>query len=109
LRTAAGQQLHLADTYQSAIDAEAARKWTDAANAYAEILNVDATYRDAAARREACQARQQVLDLQGELRHHAAAGQWQAVLDVNAELGHLDPAATDPDGFATQAQQVLDD
>ena len=109
LRTAASQQLHLADTYQSAIDAEAARKWTDAANAYAEILNVDATYRDAAARREACQARQRVLDLQGELRHHAAAGQWQAVLDVNAELGHLDPAATDPDGFATQAQHVLDD
>ena len=38
LRTAASQRLHLADTYQSAIDAEAARKWTDAANAYAEIL-----------------------------------------------------------------------
>jgi tetratricopeptide (TPR) repeat protein len=109
LRTAASRQLHLADTYQSAIDAEAASRWTDAANAYAEILDVDATYRDAAARREACQARQQVLDLQGELRHHAAAGQWQAVLDVNAELGHLDPAATDPDGLATQAQHALDD
>jgi tetratricopeptide (TPR) repeat protein len=109
LREAAGQQLHLADTYQSALDAEAASDWTAAANGYAEILDVDATYRDAAARREACQTRQQVLDLQGELRHHAAAGQWQAVLDVNAELGHLDPAATDPDGLATQAQHALDD
>jgi len=109
LREAARQQLHLADTYQSAIDAEAASEWTDAANAYAEILDVDATYRDAAARRKACQSRQQVLDLQGELRHHAAAGQWQAVLDVNAELDHLDPTATDPEGLATQAQHALDD
>jgi tetratricopeptide (TPR) repeat protein len=109
LRDAASEQLHLADTYQSAIDAEAASEWTDAANAYAEILDVDATYRDAAARRKACQSRQQVLDLQGELRHHAAAGQWQAVLGVNAELDHLDPTATDPEGLATQAQHALDD
>jgi tetratricopeptide (TPR) repeat protein len=109
LRTAAGQQLHLADTYQSAIDAEAASDWTGAATAYAGILDLDATYRDAAARREACQARQQLLDLQGELRNHAAAGRWQAVLDVNAELGRLDSAATDPDGLATQAQHAIDD
>ncbi len=109
LRKAASRQLHLADTYQSAIDAEAGSRWTDAANAYTEVLDADATYRDAAARREACRARQQVLDLQSELRHHAAAGQWQAVLDVNSELGNLDPAATDPDGLATQAQHTLDE
>ena len=109
LRAAASQQLHLADTYQRAVDAEAASEWTDAANAYTEILDVDPTYRDAAARREACQARQQLLDLQGELRHHATAGHWQAVLDVDAELGRLDPSAADPDGLATQAQHVFDD
>jgi hypothetical protein len=108
LRATASHQLHLADTYQRALDAEAASEWTHAANAYTEILDVDATYRDAAARRDACQARQQLIDLQGELRGHAATGQWQAVLDTNAELGRLDPAATDPDGLATQAQHAID-
>jgi tetratricopeptide (TPR) repeat protein len=109
LREDATQQLHLAKTYQRAVDAEAASEWTDAANAYAEILGVDATYRDAAARLEVCKARQQVLDLQAEIRHHAAAGQWQAVLAVNAELDRLDPAASDPDGLATQAQHALEE
>ncbi len=103
----ATQQRNLAKTYQRAVDAEAAGEWTGAATAYAEILVVDPTYRDAAARREACQARQRLLDLQGELRDHAAGGQWQAVLDVNAKLGRLDPSATDPDQLATHAQRVL--
>jgi tetratricopeptide (TPR) repeat protein len=109
LRDAAVHQLFLADTYQQAADSEAASDWAEAVNAYSDILEADPTYRDAAARREACQARQQVSDLQGELRHHAAAAHWQAVLDVNAELAGLDPSAADPDGLATQAQQVLDE
>jgi tetratricopeptide (TPR) repeat protein len=75
LRADASRQLHLADTYQRALDAQAASEWTDAANAYAEILEVDATYRDAKDRRDLCQEQEQLLDLQGELRHHAAAGQ----------------------------------
>jgi hypothetical protein len=103
------QQLHLADAYQRALNAEAASEWTHAANAYAEILDVDATYRDAAARRDACRARQQVIDLHDKLRRHAAAGQWLAVLDISAELGRLDPGAADPDGLATQARHAVDD
>ena len=52
LRATAVEQLHLSDTYQRALDAEAAGEWTDAANTYSEILDLDPTYRDAAARRE---------------------------------------------------------
>ena len=99
----------LAHRYTRARNAEDSHEWALAVSEYAAILSIDPAYRDAAARREAGQARQQLLDLQGELRHHAAAGQWQAVLDVDAELGRLDPAATDPDGLATQAQQAIDD
>ena len=40
-------------------------------------------------------------------RHHAAAGQWQAVLDVDAELTRLDPSSSDPDGLATLARATL--
>jgi TIR domain len=57
LRDAASRQLHLADTYQHALDAEAAGEWTAAANGYTEILHLDPTYRDAAAHHQACQTR----------------------------------------------------
>jgi 5-formyltetrahydrofolate cyclo-ligase len=49
----------------------------------------------------------QVADLLAELRLHAAAERWQAVADVDDELGRLDPAATDPDGLATRARRML--
>ena len=67
---------------------------------------VDASYRDAAARRAACEVRQHVLDLRGELRHHASE-EWDAVLAVNDEFVALDPAAADPDGLAGNAREQL--
>jgi hypothetical protein len=45
--------------------------------------------------------------LQGELRHHAAAEEWGAVLAVNDELATLDPAAADPDRLASTAHEQL--
>jgi WD40 repeat protein len=48
-----------------------------------------------------------VADLDAELRHHASVGQWQAVLDVDSELGRLDPSASDPDGLTSHARTIL--
>jgi len=50
----------------------------------------------------------QLADLLAELRLHAAAERWQAVVDVADELARLDPAAADPDGLATRARQQLE-
>ena len=93
--------------YAQARVAEDSGNWAAAARGYEEILRIDPEYREAVARKEACQARQRVADLHAELRHHAAAGQWQAVLDVDAELTRLDPSSSDPDGLATLARATL--
>ena len=93
--------------YDQARAAEDRSNWTAATQGYEQVLRIDPEYRDAAARKEACQVRQQVADLQAELRQHADAGQWQAVLEVNAELTRLDASSSDPDGLATRARDAL--
>ena len=93
--------------YAEARNAEESGDWATAGRGYDEVLEIDPAYQDAATRKEACQARQKVADLQAELRQHAGAGQWQAVLDVDAELTHLDPSASDPDGLTTRARAAL--
>ena len=93
--------------YAKALAEEDSGDWTAAARGYDRVLEIDPAYRDAAARKEACQTRQRMADLQAELRQHAGAGQWQAVIDVDAELGRLDPSASDPDGLASRARDAL--
>ena len=93
--------------YDQARAAADAGDWAAAARGYDRVLEIDPAYRDAAARKEACQTRQRMADLQAELRQHAGAGQWQAVIDVDAELGRLDPSASDPDGLASRARDAL--
>jgi hypothetical protein len=64
--------------------------------------------RQEAARREAEeQARREVEQLQRQIREHAAAQDWDAVLAVNNELAALDPAAADPDGLASAAREQI--
>ena len=81
--------------------------WAAAARGFEQVLEIDPSYRDAAARKEACQTRQWMADLQAALRLHADAGQWQAVADVDAELAGLDQSASDPDGLASRARDAL--
>ena len=107
LRDAARRGAQLASTYLLAAAAEDTGDWIAAGRGYDEVLEIDPAYRDAATRKEACQTRQRVADLQAELRQHAGAGQWQAVVDVDAELGRLDPSASDPDGLASRARDAL--
>ncbi len=93
--------------YTQARAAEDHGQWVDAAADYAEILQSDPGYRDAADRKQACETRQQVAALQDQLRVHAAAEHWQAVLEVDDKLGQLDPAAADPDGLTTRARRAV--
>ena len=57
--------------------------------------------------RAAAQHRQQVEQLQQQIREHGAARDWDAVLAVNDQLAALDPAAADPDGLASTAREQI--
>src|SRR6266568_873373 len=107
LRDNACRGRELANAYTLAIAAEDDGDWATAVQRYGEIMQANPDYRDAATRKTACVVRQKVTDLQAELRHHAAAGQWQAVLTVDAELTRLDPSSSDPEGLTTRARREL--
>ncbi|KIS25543.1 hypothetical protein TV39_21165 [Arthrobacter sp. SPG23] len=106
LRASAAQHLERAEAYHHAREAESAGDWTAAADGYAAVQE-DPDFPDAAARARNCAKRQRIADLQGELEYHAGSGNWQAAVDVAAELYALDPAATDQDGLATKARDEL--
>ncbi|MCG2624340.1 CHAT domain-containing protein [Arthrobacter sp. I2-34] len=93
-------------TYQDARKAEDDGDWAAAARGYA-LLEADPHFADAADRRRTCESRQQMAALQAALRQHAEAMEWQAVLDLAAELKALEPDAADPDGLATRARLEL--
>ena len=97
----------LADKYRLAIDAQASSDWSTAIRLYTSILDTEPGYRDAAARRQQCESFQCIADLLDQIRHHADAANWRAVIDVSDELAALDPAATDPEGLATRARYTL--
>ncbi|MEO3941093.1 CHAT domain-containing protein [Paenarthrobacter nicotinovorans] len=107
LRDNARQRLELERTYREALEAEEAEDWLAAADGFAAVQDHPA-FPDAASRRQDCERRQRMSDLQGELRYHSSLGSWEAVLDVSAELATVDPLAADPDGLATAAREELE-
>ncbi|WP_223944233.1 CHAT domain-containing protein [Arthrobacter sp. StoSoilB20] len=107
LRDNARQRLELDRTYREALEAEEAEDWLAAADGFAAVQDHPA-FPDAASRRQDCERRQRISDLQGELRYHSSLGSWEAVLDVSAELATVDPLAADPDGLATAAREELE-
>lgn len=106
LRDTARMRLELAAAYRAALEAESAGDWLAAADGFAAVQD-DPAYPEAASRRENCERRQRIADLQGELRYHSSLGSWETVVDVSNELAALDPAAADPDGLATEAKAEL--
>ncbi|SDX03731.1 CHAT domain-containing protein [Arthrobacter sp. cf158] len=102
LRDSARNRLHLARAYREALEAEEAGDWLAAADGFAAVQD-DPGFPEAATRKQDCERRQRVSDLQGELRYHSSLGSWEAVLDVSAELASVDPDAADPDGLTTAA------
>ncbi|WP_404391343.1 CHAT domain-containing protein [Humibacillus xanthopallidus] len=106
-RSDAAQQLELRQAYERAFAAQQSGDWLNATLGFSEITDVDPSYRDAAERGRACQKAQQIADLGDELRYHSEAGNWQAVLEANADLEALDVHAADPDGIATRAREAL--
>lgn len=107
LRDNARQRLELERTYREALEAEETEDWLAAADGFAAVQDHPA-FPDAASRRQDCERRQRISDLQGELRYHSSLGSWEAVLDVSAELATVDPLAADPDGLATAAREELE-
>ncbi|ASN22166.1 CHAT domain-containing protein [Arthrobacter sp. YN] len=107
LRDKARHRLELDRTYRDALKAEEAEDWLAAADGFAAVQD-DPGFPDAAARRQDCERRQRISDLQGELRYHSSLGSWEAVLDVSAELATVDSHAADPDGLATAARTEIE-
>jgi tetratricopeptide (TPR) repeat protein len=107
LKDTAQHRLKLGRTYREALEAEEAEDWLAAADGFAAVQD-DPAFPDAASRRQDCERRQRISDLQGELRYHSALGSWEAVLDVSAELAALDSDAADPEGLATEARDELE-
>ena len=110
LMTARGQlqQLDLGDRYRRATDAQTCGDLTTAAALFTAILQMQPDYHDVGTRLEECQKRQRIADLQGQLRNHASADNWQAVIQTSQQIGAIDPASADPDGLATQAGEALE-
>lgn len=106
-RASADRRRRLAIDYARGREAEDAGDWDQARRAYADVIGLDGSYRDALARHEGCRRHQELVSLQDELRLHAAAGRWQAVLSVSEHLRELDPAAADPERLATRAREEL--
>ena len=59
------------------------------------------------AERAAARRRQQIEQLQHQLREHAAKQEWVAVQTINDQLAALDPAAADPDNLASTAREHI--
>ena len=59
------------------------------------------------AERAAAEHRQQVEQLQQQIREHSATRDWDALLAANDQLAVLDPAAADPDGLASTAREQI--
>jgi len=79
--------------YAEARAAEDAGNWTAAAEGYGEILASAPAYRDAVKRKEACQHRQQVAQLQADLDERSAAKDWPRLLTTMEKLAELDSTA----------------
>jgi TIR domain len=60
-----------------------------------------------ASREAAARHRQQVEQLQDQIRERAAVQDWDAVLAANDQLTALDPAAADPDALASTAREQI--
>lgn len=98
---------NVAGHYEQARDAEDACDWPAAIHKYKELLAIDPYYRDASARKKACEVQQQVANWQVQLRIHAEQGAWREVVETARELWRLDPSASDPDGLTTKARRNL--
>ena len=60
-----------------------------------------------ASREAAARHRQQIEQLQDQIRERAAVQDWDAVLAANDQLTALDPAAADPDALASTAREQI--
>ena len=101
------QDARLAARYAQGRRAEQEQDWPSAIAHYRAVSEAQPEYRDVAARLAECARRRDIVALQEQLRVMFTAGEFQAVAGIAGRLAELDPAAADPDGLTTQAQQRL--
>lgn len=106
LRDDARHHLERAELYWAARKAEDAGKWEDAARGYS-LVQKDSSFGDAANRLNNCLANQRVVDLQETIRVRAQTGNWQAVMDADAELAELDEATSAKEGFTSRTRNEI--
>ena len=106
----------LEEMYAAATSHLRAEQYGEAAADLEQLLTLKPHYRDgdelrsrALQRlREAERRRERIRELQEHLRAHVYAEEWEAALQVDAELLSIDASAADPGGLATAAKSALD-
>ncbi len=107
-REQAARKARVLEAYDDAVAAEERGDWPAAVEGYAAVLAADPPHPGVQEKLDRCRREQEVHALQGELREHAAAEDWQAVVAVADELERLDPGSGDPDGLASAARAQLE-
>jgi len=95
------------EIFSRAMSAETDGDFAAAIRLYESLIEVSPDFPEALNRLTWCRTMQQVDDLREEMRVHASAGRWQAVLEAASELEALNPAASDPDGLGARSRLEL--
>jgi len=106
-RDAARRSQRAEASYQRGRAAEAAGNWDSAMAEYSAITDTEPGYRDVSKRLADCTLRQRIAGLQEELRMHAHASQWRAVIAVSADLTALGLKSAEVDRAAKTAREQI--
>ena len=104
-RDAARRSQRSAESYQRGRTAEAAGNWASAVTEYTAIT--EPAYRDVPSRLADCTRRQQIASLLEELRMHAHASEWQAVIAVSDDLAALGLRSAEVDRVTRNARHQI--
>lgn len=106
----------LEEMYAAATSHLRAEQYGEAVACLEQLLTLHPHYRDGdelrsrglQRLREAEGRLDRIRELQEQLHEHVDAEEWEAAVQVNAELASIDPSAADPGGIATAAKAALD-
>ena len=106
-RDAARRSQRSAANYERGGAAEAAGNWASAVAEYTAITDIEPDYRDVPKRLADCTKHQQTTSLLEELRMHARASEWRAVIAVSDESTALGGKSSEVDRAAKTARQQI--
>ena len=97
----------LAASYERGRAAETAGNWASAVTEYTAITDTEPDYRDVSKRLADCTKHQQTTSLLENLRMHARASEWRAVVAVSDELTALGVKSAEVDQATKTARQQI--